>query len=158
MTLLDQSEANIQVTWTVLTNQSRVFRSRDPSRPIRSQYSDHLTCIVQSQPSIQVDSWPVGRYVPHRLQQPDILHTPGYHCGELCQDIPHINQVHDHQECCWYFDKTEPFLFPLFRRTNAVPQAAAELGQVLLRPTYSTTAKRTEPIVKKSAMKVSPLK
>ena len=129
--------------------------------PIRAEYSGHVTWIVQSQLSIQVDPRPVGGHVPHRLQQPDLLHTAGDHCGELCQDIPHINKVQDHQECCWYFDKIkqkQSFLFPLFRRSSAVPQAAAELGQVLLRPTYSTTAKRPEPIVKKSAMKVSPLK
>ena len=92
----------------------------------------------------------MGGHLPHGVQQSDLLHTPGHHCDELCQDIPHINQVQD-QECHWNFDKLS------FRRSNAISRAVpqtSELGQALLRPTNSTTAKRTEPIVKKSAMKV----
>ena len=53
-----QSEVSIQVTWTVLTNERSVFRSRDQYWPIRGQYSGHVTSIDQSQVSIVV-TWPV---------------------------------------------------------------------------------------------------
>ncbi len=53
---LSQSEISIQVTWSVLTNQRSVFRSRDLYWPIRDQYSGHVTCTDQSGVSIQ-DTW-----------------------------------------------------------------------------------------------------
>ena len=39
MTIIDQSEASIQVKWPVLTNQRPWLRSRDHYRPIRGQHS-----------------------------------------------------------------------------------------------------------------------
>ena len=53
-----QSDASIHVTWSVLTNQRPVFRSRYQYWPIRGRYSGHMTSIGQSQASIQV-TWPV---------------------------------------------------------------------------------------------------
>ena len=52
MTSIDQSQASIQVTWSVWTNQKPVFRSRDQYCPITSQYSGHVICVDQSQASI----------------------------------------------------------------------------------------------------------
>ena len=40
-------------------------------------------------PAVRPDAQPVGGRLPHHVQQPDLLHPPGHHCGQLCQDFPH---------------------------------------------------------------------
>ena len=52
MICIDQSEASIQVTWSVSTNQRPVSRLRDLSGPIRSQYPGHMIFLDQSEASI----------------------------------------------------------------------------------------------------------
>ena len=58
MTIIDQSEASIEVTWPLLTNQRPVLRSHDQYLSMRDQYPRHMTIIDQSEAIIQV-TWPV---------------------------------------------------------------------------------------------------
>ena len=68
---LSQSEASIQVMWSVSTNQRPVSRSCDHSRPIRGQYPGHVITLDQSEASIQVmwylstNQRPVSRSCDH---------------------------------------------------------------------------------------------
>ena len=53
---LHQSEASIQVMWSLSTNQRPVSRSCDHSRPIRGQYPGHVITLHQS--DTQSPVWP----------------------------------------------------------------------------------------------------
>lgn len=58
-------------------------------------------------PAVRSDPRPVGGHLPHRVQQPDLLHSPGHHCGELCEDIADINQVYMTWNAAGMLIKTE---------------------------------------------------
>ena len=52
VTSTDQSEASIEVTWPVLTNQRPVLRSQVQYWPIRGQYSGHMDSFDPSEDNI----------------------------------------------------------------------------------------------------------
>ena len=63
VTSLDQSEASIQVTWSLSANQRPLSRSRDNSQPIRGQYPGQVITLDQSEATIsllgQVALWSI---------------------------------------------------------------------------------------------------